>query len=412
MKGPPTIGLPMKKWHTLLILVLISLSHKHLLAQPTKERISQDFSLTLMTDQRLFPQSGILPAQKKYYPSLAMKPEFSLEWKDGAQLLQFTGFARWEAHETRRTHWDIREFYWQMIQEDWELSIGVKKIFWGVTESIHLVDIVNQTDFVESFDGEEKLGQPMAHYSLITKAGTLDFFAMPYFRKRQFPGLDGRFQTPFPLEKDQLDFEVSGEEWRPSFAARWSHALGQVDIGLSHFYGVGREPIFQVPPGGDGFTALYPLIHQSGLDLQLITGAALWKFETIRRRNDIQNMWALAGGVEYTFSNTFKSGLDIGVLAEYLYDSRDELALSGMDNDLFLGTRLALNDVQSTQFLAGVVFDLSRSTRLFSIESSRRIGNSWKVELEARFLTQVSESEFLHFFRNDDFLQFRLVKYF
>ncbi|MDD7885073.1 hypothetical protein [Flavivirga sp. 57AJ16] len=34
-----------------------------------------------------------------------------------------------------------------------------------MTESNHLVDIINQTDAVETFDGEEKLGQPMVQLS-------------------------------------------------------------------------------------------------------------------------------------------------------------------------------------------------------------------------------------------------------
>ena len=393
------------------LIILVYFCFQGLSAQSDDEKIIPDYSLEFSMDQRFFLNQGLITTQKNYYPSLALKPEFSVEWNGGDQLLQFTGFARWEAYETRRTHWDIRELYWQTIEKNWELSVGIKKIFWGVTESIHLVDIINQTDFVESFDGEEKLGQPMAHYSLMTKTGTLDFLVTPYFRKRQFPGIEGRFQTPFPLEKDQLGFESSGAEWRPSFAVRWSNSIGQMDLGLSHFYGVGREPIIRPQDNGSAFDAIYPIIHQTGLDLQLITGSTLWKIETIVRQNEMQDMWALAAGLEYTFSNSFGTGMDIGLLGEYLFDSRDNQALSGMDNDLFLGTRLALNDVQGTQFLAGIIFDLEKSSRLISLEASRRAGDGLKLELEARFLSQISELEFLHSFRNDSFIQFRLIKY-
>ena len=41
---------------------------------------------------------------------------------------------------------------------DWSLSIGLGKVFWGVTEFNHLVDVINQTDLVEGIDGEAKLG--------------------------------------------------------------------------------------------------------------------------------------------------------------------------------------------------------------------------------------------------------------
>ena len=115
---------------------------------------------------------------------------------------------------------------------------------------------------------------------------------------------------------------------------------------------------------------------------------------------------------EYTFSNIKETGLDIGVIGEYLYDNRDEFALSGLDNDLFIGSRFALNDVQSTEFLIGGIFDLEKSSKLFSIEASRRFGDSWKLEIEARLFSNISGKEFLYFMRDDSFLQLRLAKFF
>ena len=49
--------------------------------------------------------------------------------------------------------------------ENYETKIGVRKDFWGVTETVHRVDILNQTDSVDGFDGEDKLGQPMINLS-------------------------------------------------------------------------------------------------------------------------------------------------------------------------------------------------------------------------------------------------------
>ena len=64
---------------------------------------------------------------------------------------------------------------------DWSLSIGLGKVFWGVTEFNHLVDVINQTDLVEGIDGEAKLGQPKINLSLINHWGALDFFVLPGF---------------------------------------------------------------------------------------------------------------------------------------------------------------------------------------------------------------------------------------
>ena len=123
-------------------------------------------------------------------------------------------------------------------------------------------------------------------------------------------------------------------------------------------------------------------------------------------------MEALVGGVEYTFGNVANKGIDIGILGEYLYDSRGMMALSSMQNDVFFGTRLAFNDIQDTQILAGGIIDLDHSTRLWSMEASRRIKDSWRAELEMRLFQNVSDQEFVYVIRNDSFLQFSLFKYF
>ncbi|MEO1262961.1 MAG: hypothetical protein AAFZ15_29400 [Bacteroidota bacterium] len=370
-----------------------------------------EFDIEIKADYRYFFKDGLYDGQHRQYPSLAIEPNYFLEWADGNQSLNFTGFARFD-RDDNRTHFDIRELYWQGVKNDWELSLGAKKIFWGVTESAHLVDIVNQTDFVESFDGEQKLGQPMAHLSYASDIGIFDFFAMPYFRKRAFPGQEGRLRTPFLIGKDEIGFEADAEEWHPDFAFRWSNSMGIFDAGVSYFYGTGREPVFELNPESSAFDIYYPLNNQIGIDLQAITGAWLWKWESIYRTNDFQNMFAFAGGFEYTFSNIKSSGLDIGLIGEYLFDNRDELALNGLDNDLFVGSRLAFNDVQSTEFLIGGIFDMDKSSKLFSVEASRRFGNSWKLEIETRLFSNISEKEFLYFMRDDSFMQVRLAKFF
>ena len=379
------------------------------------DKVYQDFKAELDADFRWFPEEGLYPGQEDTYLSFAVKPEYLREWQDGKYSLKFAGFFRYDLRDYRRTHVDIRELYWQLVQENAELSIGIKKIFWGVTESAHLVDIINQTDVVESFDGEEKLGQPMAHFSYLANFGTLDFFLMPYFRKQVYPGRKGRLRTPIILDGNRFEFESGAEEYRPDLAVRYSHYFGVFDVGLSHFYGTGRDPIIAEIPIVDGvptFNPIYGIINQTGLDLQATTGAMLWKLEVIKRFNDFQDVLATVAGFEYTFGNIANSGIDIGILGEYLYDDRDELAISGLQNDVFMGSRIAFNDIQDTDILFGAIVDLEHSTKLYSIEAGRRIGDSWNIDVEARIFSDVDQEEFLYVFRNDSFLEFSLAKFF
>lgn len=369
-----------------------------------------DFSAEVKLDYRWFPEDGLYEGQKKSYFSFAFEPEYLVEWQGGKYTLKATGFGRIDQHDSRRTHFDVRELYWQMVKGNWELSLGAKKIFWGKTESAHLVDIINQTDVVESFDGEQKLGQPMIHYSYLTNVGTFDLFYLPYFRTRQFPGRKGRLRFPVILDGSEIEFESSADEFQPSFAGRWSHYVGVLDFGVSHFYGVGREPIVT---DFSTFDLIYGTINQTGIDIQATTGPALWKFEAIKRFNDFQDMFATVAGLEYTFYNIRNSGIDIGVLGEYLYDDRDDLTFSGLQNDVFVGSRIAFNDSQDSDILFGAIFDLERTTKIFSIEAGRRIGSSWNIDVESRIFSNVDfdPPESLLFLRNDSFLQFSITKY-
>ena len=385
-----------------------------LVGQSNKNQsVETDFSLELEVENRYFFDEGAFQGQEDYFPGFSIRPKYSLEWNEGSQALNFHGFARWDLQDDNRTHWDIRELYWQTIQSNWELSIGAKKIFWGVTESIHLVDVINQTDLVENSNGEEKLGQPMVHFSYLANFGTIDLFALPYARKLQFPAQAGRFRFSEVIDRSDIGFQNEDfEAFYPSFAFRWSNYVGPFDYGLSYFHGTGREPFFQISPDNGQLEFFYPINNQIGLDLQAITGPVLWKFESYFRSNDFQDFIAFAGGFEYTFSNIRNTGIDIGVLGEYLYDERGINAFSGFDNDLFFGSRLAFNDVKSTELLFGGIIDLTKSTGVFTIEGSRRFGASWKATIEARILNNVSSRELLIFFAQDSFGRISLSKYF
>lgn len=374
-----------------------------------QEGPTYDFTVKVSAEDRFFFNAGLYEGQKRNFLSIAAQPEYSVKWNRDKFLFKATIFGRLDQYDTRRTHADVRELYWQMVRQNHELSIGVKKIFWGVTESAHIVNIINQTDIVESFEGDEKLGQPMVHYSYQSKSGTFDFFYMPYFRKPTFPGVHGRLRTPFLINKSMIGFESSKEEYRTDIAMRWSHYIGKFDFGLSHFYGTSRQPLIS---SLENFRPLFAIVNQTGIDVQATTGPILWKVEAVYNENKIKDYTALAAGFEYTFGNVNGNGLDIGVLGEYLYDSRDALTLTSLQNDIFAGVRLAFNNTQDSQVLAGTILDLERSSRLFSVEASQRIKESWKVELEGRFFSNLSDEEFLYFTRQDSFVKLAINKYF
>ena len=104
-------------------------------------------------ESRLFPTSPLLDEQfSGGNVSLSLQPEFYYEWPSGHQSILLVPYFRLEQNDGNRTHFDIRELYWQKVWDSWELSVGLRRLFWGVTESQHLVDIINQTDPLDNLD--------------------------------------------------------------------------------------------------------------------------------------------------------------------------------------------------------------------------------------------------------------------
>ena len=159
-----------------------------------------------------FFEEPLDPIQSDTNISAATRPEFYTEWNEGRDAFTFTPFARIDQRDDQRSHYDIRELNWLHVGSNWELRVGAGIIFWGVTESQHLVDIINQTDLVENIDGEDKLGQPMINLSLIRDWGTVDLFVLPGFRKRTFPGPEGRPRIHPPVNADAAVFESDDED--------------------------------------------------------------------------------------------------------------------------------------------------------------------------------------------------------
>ncbi len=344
--------------------------------------------------------------------SFVFEPEYYHEWDNGDQSIAFVPFVRLDENDNERSHFDIRELTYLKVADAWELRLGIRKVFWGVTEFQHLVDIINQTDLVENLDIEDKLGQPMINFALIDDWGTVDFFVMPYFRERNFPGTSGRLRTIPHIDKDRSRFESAAKEKHIDLAARYSHYFGDWDIGISHFYGTSRNPRLLLSTDNNGnpfFIPFYDIINQTSLDIQATKGNMLWKLEALHRSGQATTYNAIAAGFEYTFVGIMESAIDLGLLSEYHYDDRGESATSTFEDDIGFGARFAFNDAQSSEALFGLVWDRNTGGKFFNIEASRRIADSWLLELQGRFFFNQKASDPAIAFNKDDYVELFLT---
>jgi len=403
------MGVRLSAWPAKAVLVSALIAASPLAAE-------MDWSGYVSLEPRMFLDHPLFPQQPAagVSPSAVLAPEIRYQWNDGDDRITIAPYLRWAADDSQRSHGDLREAAWLHVRGDWAWQVGLGHVFWGVTESRHLVDIINQTDQVEDLDEEDKLGQAMVSVERWTPAGTFGIFLLPSFRERPFPAAGARLRSVLPIDTEHTEYESSARDRRLDLALRWTNTIGNWDLGLSGFHGTSREPRL-LPRLDVAFHPVlvphYDTISQVGIDLQYTEGAWLWKLEAIDRHGQGKSFGALVAGLEYTLFDLGQHGIDLGLLTEYLYDGRDATAVATLyDDDWFVGFRLALNDTQDTMVLSGAIVDANGT--FVVVEAGRRLMEGWKFEAEARLFLGIDHMDpFLGGLRNDSFITLRLAKY-
>lgn len=379
--------------------------------------VADEFEFTgyVEPEVQLFLQQASKPNQARANLSVAGEVSAKYFWDDGDQSFVLTPFMRIDMHDNKRTHADLRAFKYAYIDGAWEFRAGVDKVFWGVTEAVHLVDIINQTDLVEDVRGREKLGQPLVSLSTYQDWGNVDLYVLPWFRERLYPGNDGRPATDIPIDTSQTKFESGQKQHHVDFAARYSNTFDIWDVGVSYFQGTGRNPILMPGLNGSGSPVLIPYyvqIKQLSTDIQATKGAWLYKFEGLWRKELGDRYMQATGGIEYTLYGIFDSPSDLGIVAEYIWDERGANSQNPFANDVFAGLRWSANDEDDTSLLAGAVVDMDTQATFYSAEFEKRLGESYKLSIEARIFSGQPASDPYYTVKDDDFVQIRLARYF
>ena len=361
----------------------------------------------LSFDNRYFFNVG-LQEQKKNHTSFSFSPEIFID--DSNRIFHFKAKLRKDGEDSGRNLNDIQELYLINILEDKEIKFGVSKEFWGVTETSHRVDIINQTDFTEGFDGEEKLGQPMIKISLERQWGLLDIYALFGFRERNFSGKKGRLRLPISINEKGSLYSSSSKNKRVDFAVRWSNYYDDFDIAISHFSGTSREPRF-LPSANkiNELVPVYEVIDQTGLEIQYLLDSLAIKGEVISRSGQGERFTAATYGFEYTQVGVFQTRIDLGWVVEFNHDDRLE------SSPFVVGTRFSFNDIYDSQILSGIIFNDRSKEVGFLLEASRRIGECCLLSLEGVYFDDTDEDngqkKLFQAFKEDDFLRAEFIYY-
>lgn len=384
---------------------------------------ASDFSGTLELEARWFWDSttfGLAPKRASVSSGVVFMPELNTDFNNNTSL-RVVGFYRHDDLDSERTHADLREAYIVHYRSipwgEFEIRVGVDRVFWGVAESNHLIDIVNQTDLVEDPDEEDKLGQPMIHLTLSTDSGVFELFGLPWHRQRTFPGVKGRLGLPLPIDADSVIYESNDQEKHFDLAFRYSHSFGSIDAGFTSFLGTNREPFIRPDSVLDIPKVFYPIytqIGQFGIDLRLQQQGWLFKFEGLHRTGALNRLglfddyFAFVGGTEYTLYSLFGTVADLTIVTEWSFDERKQQATTRFNNDIFLASRLILNDFQGTLITLSLLIDNENSGTVAGLEFSRRISGSLSLALELVRFDSIAAEDILYPIQNDSYLQLNL----
>lgn len=379
-----------------------------------------EFTGSLSVERRWYAKSAAYPGQRSLAGGFVVEPELHLEDAAG-RIFTLTPFFRYDAEDSERTHFDLREAYLLLYGDvganQWEFRLGVDRVFWGVAESQNLVNIINQIDLVEHPNEKVRLGQPMAHLTWSGDWGALELFGMTYHRGITYSGRHGRLRFPLVLDDDYATYESGAGKWHWDAAVRYSNSLGPLEIGLTAFDGTSREPYPRLAISDDGTPVLAPhyvQIRQFGLDAQWIAGSWLLKLESIHRRGALnmlgreEDFAAFVFGTEYSFYSVFGTAIDVGLLTEWNYDDRRGRSTNRFQNDLFFGTRIGFNDVQNAEIIGGLLTDVDHASQFVYLEFNRRLLDRWTVHLDAVVLLNVGEEDFLYTSRRDSYVELGL----
>ena len=386
--------------------------------------VSGDISLEYL----YFYDSAQYSQQQQDSHSQAANVKADRVWNEGADSLSVHAFLRREDEDSQRNHFDLRELAWVHAEDLWQFSLGISTVYWGVTESQQLVNIVNQVDLVEAIDGQQKLGQAILSATRQTDSGSLSFYVLPGFRERIFPGKEGRMRIPLLIDSKQASYEAAEGARHIDLALRYQGHYRGLDLALSQFVGTSRDPSFKLTSHGT-LQPYYPQISQTSVELEFIADDWIWKLEALRRQGQGDSYTAATLGLEYTRYGIFGSAANLSVYLEYLFDQRDDNLYDAIfinqpsdgsatplfENDFFIGFGFNFNDSSSgsdPDLLFSLFIDDTTGARVFAMAANHKLSSNLKLSIEAKAFSGFDSHNFFYFLEEDRFSKITLSWYF
>ncbi|GLR76780.1 hypothetical protein [Aliivibrio sifiae] len=299
------------------------------------------------------------------------------------------------------------------IGDSYQIDVGYDLIYWGVTEGINVINIINQRDQIRDYFQKQGLGQSMVAVSYFEDSVTVDGYILPRFEELNYGGTQRPWGLGLPVDASQSTYESSKGKNHTDYAARISGMLDDLEFGFVYFNGTYRQPIYKVDGEIENLAPHYVLGNTFGLDAQYIMDSNIYKFELgYFKPNSYDSYVSTTFGVERTLGSSWFGEGESTVYAEYYYDSRQDDNTVAFQNDIFLAYKYTTYNVYDLETTIGGIIDTQYGGVIGTLEITGKLTNNIKVSVELIYFNSSDPNDALFYSNDFDQLSFNAHWYF
>lgn len=289
------------------------------------------------------------------------------------------------------------------LEDSYQIDIGYDLVYWGVTEGINVINLVNQRDQIRDYFLKQGLGQLMVSASYFGDYITVDTYILPKFEELNFGGTQRPWGLGLPVDDSQTTYESSQGEYHTDYAARLSGMMDNLEYGLTYFNGTYRKPLYRIDESAQYLVPHYIQGSVVGLDAQYIMGSNIYKLELgYFKPNSFESYVSTAFGVERTLDSSLFGDGDSTVYIEYYYDSRQNDNTVTFQNDLFLSYKYSTYNAFEVETMIGSIVDTQYGGVIGTFEVAGKITNEIKASLKCLFFDASDTEDSLFYSKNFD----------
>ncbi len=346
---------------------------------------------------------------ESYRSSPFMESELSGSYEISDFSISGKLYGSWDSKDAGRRYADVREAKISYAPGRFQVSGGIGTFFWGVSETINVVNVSNQSDLRRDIDGKEKMGQQFLNFGMDIGNGSLNIYHFPNFVELSYPD---RPSSKIPIIDSSAIYESEGNS---ASAIRWLHSADSGELSFTYFEGIRRDPVLlpnsdSAQEGVGYFIPYYIDTEFMAIDALYFVGDATVKAE-MKYGSELDKKYiAYNVGFEYPFYPSVPGVQELTWITEYVGDSRGRLAESFGQNDILFGVKGIFGSLGDIDVRALYALDLEHGSKYTNFKFDKRLNNYAIVSFQIVYFSDVGEDDIrLGLFESEDFAQVGLT---